>query len=113
MRISKSNRQRLKRQKEFLHTLLFFGITTMSIAGLLVYLWIYTEIDETLIGIEVQNATITELNNSINELNGEIARLARVDRISSIARQRLDMVVAHPETVVVYINSSEILDAND
>ncbi len=113
MRMSKSNRQKLKRQKEFLHTLLFFGITTVSIAGLLVYLWIYTEIDEALIGIEVQNGTVTELNNSIEELNGEIAGLARVDRITSIAREKLNMVVAHPETVVVYVNASEMLDADD
>ena len=85
----------------------------MSIAGLLVYLWIYTEIDETLIRIEVQNATVAELNNTIDELNGEIARLARVDRISSIARAKLGMVVAHPETVVVYIESFDMLDAGD
>ncbi len=109
----KSKRQKLKRQKEFLHTLLFFGITTLSIAGLLVYLWVYTEIDETLVSIEVQNGTVNELRNSIEELNSEIARLSRVDRITSLAKEKLDMVVAHPETVAVYIDPSEILDADD
>jgi cell division protein FtsB len=85
----------------------------MSISGLLFYLWVYTEIDETLTGIEVQNKTINELHNSIEELNGEIARLERVDRITSIARKKLDMVVAHPETIVVYVDSFVSLDNND
>lgn len=109
----KSKRQKLKRQKEFLHTLLFFGITTLSIAGLLIYLWVYTEIDETLVSIEVQNGTVKEIRNSIEELNGEIARLGRVDRITSLAREKLGMVVAHPETVFVYVDPEALLEADD
>ena len=80
----------------------------MSIMGLIGYLWVYTEIDETLVAIEVQKATLAELNNSIKELQNNIALLERVDRITETARKGLGMVFASPETISVYIEPGNL-----
>ena len=61
-----------RKQKDFIQTLSFFAITISSIVGLIAYLWVYTEIDETLIAIELQKATREELNNSIKDLQNDI-----------------------------------------
>jgi cell division protein FtsL len=86
-----------------LHTLSFFLITIASISGLIIYLWVYTEVDETLMSINVQKATVSELNNTIKKLQSDIARLSRVDRITRVAREELGMVNAQPESIAVYI----------
>ena len=105
-------RKRIKRNarkhKEFVQTLAFFGITIMSIVGLIGYLWVYTEIDETLIAIELQKATLDELNNGIKELQNDIALLERVDRITETARKDLGMVFASPETISVFIEPGDL-----
>lgn len=92
------------RRKEFFQTLMFFIVTVCSIGGLILYLWIYTEIDETLMAIEMQKSTMSELDNSIIELKSEIARLYRVDRITAFAREKLGMVVAEPESIFVLVD---------
>ena len=84
-----------EKQKEFIQTLSFFGIAIASIVGLISYLWVYTEIDETLIAIELQKATREELNNSIKDLQDDIAYLGRVDRVTDKARKELGMVLQH------------------
>jgi len=98
------SRRNARKHKEFIHTLTFFGITIISIMGLIGYLWVYTEIDETLLAIELQKATLDELNNSIKELQNDIVLLERVDRITETARKDLGMVFASPETISVYID---------
>ena len=40
--------RRINKHKEFLQTLSFFLVTVASIGGLIIYLWVYTEIDETM-----------------------------------------------------------------
>ncbi len=95
--------KRLKHQKEFLQTLSFFLVTVCSIGGLIVYLWVYTEIDETMVAIEIQKSTIMELNNSLKEQHSDIARLNRVDRITSVAKDKLGMVIAQPESIAIYV----------
>ena len=97
-----------RKQKEFIQTLSFFGITIASIVGLISYLWVYTEIDETLIAIELQKATREELNNSIKDLQNDIALLGRVDRVTDKARKELGMVFATPETISVYIDPNNL-----
>ena len=42
----RNHKRRSKRNREFFQTLLFFSTTILSIAGLIAYLWVYTEIDE-------------------------------------------------------------------
>ena len=64
----KYSKRNARKQKEFIQTLSFFGIAIASIVGLISYLWVYTEIDETVINIETQKQVSKELKNSLNEL---------------------------------------------
>jgi cell division protein FtsL len=100
-------KRRSKKSTEFLQTLLFFITTMLSISGLIVYLWVYTEIDETMLAIEVQNQVTKELDNSLKELKMEVSNLSRSDRISSVARKKLNMVPAEPETLMIFINENQ------
>ena len=104
----KYSKRNARKQKEFIQTLSFFGIAIASIVGLISYLWVYTEIDETLIAIELQKATREELNNSIKDLQDDIAYLGRVDRVTVKARIELGLVFATPETISVYINPNNL-----
>ena len=104
----KHTKRNARKQKEFIQTLSFFDIAIASIVGLISYLWVYTEIDETLIAIELQKATREELNNSIKDLQNDIALLGRVDRVTDKARKELGMVFATPETISVYINPNNL-----
>ena len=101
-------KRRSKKSTEFLQTLLFFITTMLSISGLIVYLWVYTEIDETMLVIEVQNQVSKELDNSLKELKMEVSNLSRSDRISSVARKKLNMVPAEPETLMIFINENQL-----
>tara|TARA_B100000579_G_C22640752_1_gene761329 strand:- start:329 stop:595 length:267 start_codon:yes stop_codon:yes gene_type:complete len=82
--------------------------TMLSISGLIIYLWVYTEIDETMLAIEVQNQVTKELDNSLKELKMEVLNLSRSDRISSVARNELNMVPAEPETLMIFINKDQV-----
>ena len=82
--------------------------TILSISGLIIYLWVYTEIDETMLAIEVQNQVTKELDNSLKELKMEVLNLSRSDRISSVARNELNMVPAEPETLMIFINKDQV-----
>jgi len=106
--MKKNTKRNARKQKEFIQTLSFFGITIASIVGLISYLWVYTEIDETLIAIELQKATREELNNNIKDLQNDIALLGRVDRVTDKAKKELGMVFATPETISVYIDPKNL-----
>ena len=101
-------KRRSKKASDFLQTLLFFITTLVSISGLIMYLWVYTEIDETMLTIEVQNQVTKELDNSLKELKMEVLSLSRSDRISSVARKELNMVPAQPETLMIFINEYQL-----
>ena len=101
-------KRRSKKSSEFIQTLLFFMTTILSISGLIIYLWVYTEIDETMLAIEVQNQVTKELDNSLKELKMEVLNLSRSDRISSVARNDLNMVPAEPETLMIFINKDQV-----
>ena len=105
-------RRRSNTNTEFLQTLLFFFTTLLSISGLIIYLWVYTEIDETMLAIEVQNQVTKELDNSLKELKMEVTTLSRSDRISSVARKELNMVPAEPETLMIFINENQLNTTN-
>ncbi len=104
--MSKRKNALKKRQQEFIQTLSFFLVTVFSIGGLIVYLWVFTEIDESIMAIEVQRSTMNELNNTIKELKSDISRLNRVDRITSVAMDALGMIVADPESTMVHMDPS-------
>ena len=105
----KANKKRRSRKNnDLIQTVIFFSSSILSIAGLIMYLWIYTEIDQTVINIETQREVSKELKNSLNELEIEISRLSRGDRISRIARTELGMVPAKPETIMIYIDQEDL-----
>ena len=79
----------------------------LSISGLIIYLWVYTEIDEIMLTIEIQSQVTKELDNSLKELKTEVLNLSRSDRISSVARDQLSMVPAEPETLIIFINQNQ------
>ena len=84
--------------------ILFFLFTIGSIVCLIVYLWIFKYIDESMLAIEIQNTTARELRNEIDELKNKIEKLSRSDVITFRAKEELGMVVAVPETIIVAIN---------
>ena len=101
-------KRRSKRNREFFQTLLFFSTTILSIAGLIAYLWVYTEVDENMLGIEIQTQVIKELQNSVRVLEMDIANLSSSTRISNFARNKLEMKPAEPETLTIYINNNSL-----
>ena len=61
-------------------------------------MWVYTEIDETTLTIEIQNTTLKEFENQLSTLKSQIELLSRADMISKRAIEELDMVFTEPET---------------
>ena len=93
-----------KKATNILQSIIFFLSSVTIISCLIVYLWVYTEIDETLLAIEIQNSTVEELQNLIDELNNEIESLERADVIAKRAQNELKMVFTEPETLRVTID---------
>ena len=88
-----------------MQSILFFTSTFAIISCLIIYLWTYTEIDETMLSLDIYNSTANEFQNEIYELQSEIELLERVDIIAKKARNELKMVFTEPETLNVIINS--------
>ena len=97
-----------KRARDLIQSLIFFISTFGIISCLIFYLWVYTEIDETLLAIEIQNSTASELTNELQELKSEIESLSRPDVIAKRARAELNMVFTEPETLLISINKTMI-----
>ncbi|MDB9854003.1 hypothetical protein OAC91_02065 [Candidatus Marinimicrobia bacterium] len=97
-----------KKNQDILQSLLFFVSTMITISGLIIYLWVYTEIDESLLAIEIQKSTANELKNEINELNNVVEFLLRADIISKKATSDLKMVYTEPETLIVNYDFEEV-----
>ena len=101
----RKRKRRSKANREFFQTLLFFLTTIISIGGLIAYLWVYTEVDENMLGIEIQTQVVKELQNTVKELKMDISTLSSSARISSVARNELNMIPAEPETLMIYIEN--------
>ena len=99
----KKQRRSLK-TGNFMQGVLFLLFTIGSIVCLIIYLWIFKYIDESMLAIEIQNTTARELRNEIDELKNKIEKLSRSDVITYRANEELGMVVAVPETLIVAIN---------
>ena len=93
-----------KKNKNLLQSIIFFGSTILVISCLIIYLWVYTEIDETLLYIEIQTSTIRQLENEIYEIKNSIESLNRADAIAKRAKEELKMVFTDPETLNVFLN---------
>ena len=96
-----------KKTQNIFQSIIFFGSTILVICCLITYLWIYTEIDETLLFIEIQPSTIRELKNEIYELKNSIESLNRADAIAKRAKEELKMVFTDPETLNVLLNIND------
>tara|TARA_B100000579_G_C22738500_1_gene807872 strand:- start:66 stop:386 length:321 start_codon:yes stop_codon:yes gene_type:complete len=86
-----------KNSKNIIQGLIFFFSTAGIISSLIMYLWVYTEVDETTLAIEIQNATLKEFENQLFKLKNETELLSRVDIISKKAREEINMIVTEPE----------------
>lgn len=83
---------------------MFFFSTIGSIVCLILYLWIFKEIDESILSIEIQNATARSLKNEIDVIKNDLEKLNRADVITARAKNELNMVIASPETLIVSMN---------
>jgi hypothetical protein len=102
------HRKRISRKsKGIIQGFIFFSTTIGVIISLILYLWIYTEIDETSLAIEIQNATLREFENQIFELRSETESLSRVDIISNKAREEINMVFTEPEVYQIAVFKSD------
>jgi len=93
-----------KKTQNLFQSIIFFGSTILVISCLITYLWVYTEIDETLLFIEIQTSTVRELKNEIYELRNSIESLNRADAIAKRAKKELKMVFTDPETLNVFLS---------
>ena len=92
-----------KKSRNIKEGFVFFSLTTGLITCLIFYLWVYTEVDETTLAIEIQNATLKEFENQVFELRSETELLSRVDVISKKAQKEINMVFTEPETYQIEI----------
>ena len=97
-----------KKNQNLLQSVIFFGSTILVISCLIIYLWVYTEIDETLLFIEIQTSTVRQLENEIYEIKNSIESLNRADAIAKRAKKELKMVFTDPETLNVFLNLNEL-----
>ena len=87
--------------------LIFFFSTIGSIVSLILYLWIFKEIDESILSVEIQNATARSLKNELDELKNEIENLSRSDVVTARATNELNMTIAIPETLIIAMKQDE------
>jgi len=92
-----------KKSQNIIQGLMFFFFTSIIITSLILYLWVYTEIDETTLAIEIQNATLKEFENELFELRSETESLNRVDIISKKAKEEINMIFTEPEIIQIAI----------
>ena len=69
----------------------------------LLHLYLMNEIKETQYKVDAIRNNITRIQQNIIDIDSEIARLSRADRITRIARQQLGMVNTQPGIDVVII----------
>ena len=93
-----------KKTQGILQSIIFFASTIGIISCLIIYLWVYTEIDETSLFIEIQASTVRELENEIYELKNSIESLNRADAISKRAKNELKMIFTDPETLNIVLD---------
>ena len=106
----RSRRKSSFRNSNFFQGLLFFSGTVGSIFCLIIYLWVFKEIDESILAYEVQITTAKELKNQIDEIKNKVETLNRSDLITSRAKNELGMIPADPETLMIAINYKKVVN---
>ncbi|MBU0528692.1 hypothetical protein KKF86_02925 [bacterium] len=99
-----------RKQKQLIRSLIPFTMVVVVISGLIVYLWISSEVDETLNELEIQQSIVVELNDDINILKDDIEYLERIDVLTARAMNELGMVFTAPETIAIYVDGSTLID---
>ena len=99
-------KRKSKKVQNIFQSILFFGSTILVISCLIIYLWVYTEIDETSLYTQIQTATVRELENEIYEIKNSIESLNRADAIAKRAKGELNMVFTDPETLNIFLNQN-------
>tara|TARA_Y100001970_G_C14222409_1_gene853467 strand:+ start:2175 stop:2501 length:327 start_codon:yes stop_codon:yes gene_type:complete len=106
----KKRKRRSIKSGHLLQGVLFFLFSVGSIICLIVYLWMFKYIDESILAIEIQNTTARELKNEIDEIKNKIEKLSRSDVITKRAKKELGMIVAVPETLIVAVKNTRSSD---
>ncbi len=99
-----------RKQRQLLRSVIPFILVVAVISGLITYVWIYSEVDETLQELEIQQASVVELTDEISTLKDNIEYLVRVDVLTARASDELGMVFTAPETIAIYVDESAIIE---
>jgi len=99
-----------RKQRQLLRSVIPFILVVVVISGLIIYIWIYSEIDETLKELEIQQAAVVELSDEISTLKDNIEYLVRVDVLTARASDDLGMVFTAPETIAIYVDESSLME---
>jgi len=81
----------------------FFFWTFFLVTTAIAYLWTYNQTDVMAARMADARLTIAQLENENRELQAAIDNLARMDRITRLARNQLEMHVPAPESLIVYL----------
>ena len=100
--------RRTKKRREFISSLLFFTITLLSISGLLTYLWVYNEINLTIMENNMLRKITVKIETENKNINSKITSLERIDRITNIAKNELKMVTPEPESLAVMLENIQL-----
>lgn len=85
----------------------FFFWTFFLVSTAIAYLWIYNQTDVVAAARVGNEVLIQELENTNRELQATIDNLARIDRITRIARDDLNMYVPPAESLIVYVPQAQ------
>ncbi len=81
----------------------FFFWTFFLVSSAIAYLWTYNQTDVVAALKAESQQTIVQLENDNRELQAAIDQLARMDRITRLARTQLQMHVPAAESLIVYL----------
>ena len=81
----------------------FFFWTVFLVSTAIGYLWIYNQTDVVATRLAETRQTLAVLENENRELQATIDNLARMERITRIARTRLQIHLPAAESMIVYL----------
>lgn len=108
--VNKKSQISARKQRQLLKSLIPYIIGIIIISAIVLYVWIYSEVDKTLKEVGSLQARAIELSDDINILKDDIEYLTRVDVLTNRAKTELDMVFTAPETIEIYIDEKSFRD---
>ena len=82
----------------------FFFWTFFLVSAGISYLWIYNQTDVAAAELTGKKEQVLEIENTNRELQATVDQLSQIDRITGIARTRLEMVIPPAESLIVYLS---------